>query len=80
MLVEEQLDDMLSKVELNYDLQGEAHEILLESKCLNVNEEGHETTGFFPHGFDVLAHTPSPRCDTHKEYCHLPSHQDEGAH
>jgi hypothetical protein len=34
----------------------------------------------FSRGIDVLAHTPSPRCDTHKEYCHLPSHQDEGAH
>jgi hypothetical protein len=34
----------------------------------------------FSRGVDVLAHTPNPRCDTHKEYCHLPSHQDEGAH
>jgi len=34
----------------------------------------------FSCGIDVLAHTPNPRCDTHKEYSHLPSHQDEGAH
>src|SRR6185312_8747518 len=34
----------------------------------------------FSRGIDVLAHTPNPRCDTHKESCHLPSHRDEGAH
>ena len=48
-------------------------------KCLN-KESGQETTGFFSRGIDVLAHTPNPRCDTHKESCHLPSHRDEGAH
>jgi hypothetical protein len=34
----------------------------------------------FFRGIDDLAITPNPRCDTHQEYSHLPSHQDEGAH
>ena len=38
---------------------------LHERKCLN-KENGQGTTGFFSRGIDVLAHTPTPRCDTHK--------------
>jgi hypothetical protein len=27
-----------------------------------------------------LAITHNPRCDTHQEYSHFPSHQDDDAH
>ena len=42
-------------------------------------ERGTRDNQIFSRGIGGLAPTPSPRCDTHEELCHLPNHQEMGA-
>ena len=42
-------------------------------------ERGTRDNQIFFRGIGGLAPTPSPRCDTHEELCHLPNHQEMGA-
>ena len=49
-----------------------------KDKVLKV-ERGTRDNRIFLRGIDGLAPTPSPRCDTHEELCHLPNHQEIGA-